>query len=88
MKKFLFLSISLIAFTQFVFAQDDSLDVFRTPPKNSANAVNSNSNNGKNALSISLAHLGRGGTMLTYERYIYNYSLYLLLFLFYLLGIL
>ena len=72
MKKFLLLTISLIAFTEFVFAQEDSLDVFRTPSKNSTNAVNSNSNNGKNALSISLAHLGRGGTMLTYERYINN----------------
>jgi hypothetical protein len=46
MKKFLFLTISLIAFTEFVFAQEDSLDVIRTPTKNSTNAVKSNSNNG------------------------------------------
>ncbi len=79
MKKGLFFSICLIALAESTFAQDDSLAVFRTPTKNSTNAVNSNSNNGKNALSISLAHLGRGGTMLTYERYINNtpFSVYM-----------
>ncbi len=52
-------------------AQNDSLDVFRAPSKNKSNNSASGAM-GNNSLSISLAHLGRGGTMLTYERFIKN----------------
>ncbi|HRG58841.1 MAG TPA: hypothetical protein PK323_07755 [Bacteroidia bacterium] len=64
---FLFSTITII-----VYAQSDSLDIFRTPSKNKSNPGGASGSAGNNSLSISLGHLGRGGTMLTYERYINN----------------
>lgn len=56
------------------YSQTDTLDVFRTPSKNNNGVVNA-SNAFNNSLSISIGHLGRGGSMLTYERFISNTSL-------------
>ena len=71
MIKNLFFILSFICLAQKGLAQSDSLDVFRTPSKNKSNNSASGAM-GNNSLSISLAHLGRGGTMLTYERFINN----------------
>jgi hypothetical protein len=71
MIKNLFFILSFICLAQKGLAQSDSLDVFRTPSKNKSNNSASGAK-GNNSLSISLAHLGRGGTMLTYERFINN----------------
>jgi hypothetical protein len=71
MKKQLLLVLCFLGSFNLANAQEDSLDVFRNPSKVNSNNSNSTST-GKNALSISIAHLGRGGTMLTYERFINN----------------
>jgi hypothetical protein len=52
------------------FAQSDTLNVFRTPSKNGSNTSSRAGSWGNNAITVSIGHLGRGGTMLTYERYI------------------
>lgn len=72
MKKTLLLFLMTFGLFNFCDAQEDSLEVFRTPSKVNANANSAAGNTGKNALSLSIAHLGRGGTMLTYERLINN----------------
>lgn len=56
------------------FAQSDSLDIFRVPAKSNGQGSSGGANSSYNAISISLAHLGRGGTMLVYERFINNSS--------------
>ncbi len=56
------------------FAQSDSLDVFRMPSKNNSGYSKNSDNAGNNALTISIGHIGRGGSMLTYERFINNTS--------------
>jgi len=54
------------------FAQSDSLDVFRTPSKNSNGNNGSVEKAGFNSISLSIGHIGRGGSLLTYERFINN----------------
>jgi hypothetical protein len=53
------------------FAQNDSLDIFRTPSKSNGGGK-AKSVGGYNSLSVSLSHLGRGGSIITYERLINN----------------
>jgi hypothetical protein len=53
------------------FSQTDSLDIFRVPSKSNNSSTGGNKSF-NNAISLSVAHLGRGGTMLTYERFINN----------------
>lgn len=72
MNKIAFILILMLGIRISCVAQSDSLDVFRTPTKNNANAASRIGVSGNNAISISIGHLGRGGTMLTYERYINN----------------
>lgn len=71
MKK-IFLALIFNTITTFCFAQSDTLDIFRTPSKNKTNSGGASGSVGNNSLSVSIGHLGRGGTMLTYERYINN----------------
>lgn len=73
MKNKLIALLILLCFGWQVHAQTDSLDVFRTPSNGKSAKGTGNRSSGNNALSLSLGHLGRGGTMITYERYI-NYT--------------
>jgi len=66
--------IGILIITLNSYAQTDTLDVFRAPSKNNSNSNARTGSAGNNALSVSIGHLGRGGTMLTYERYINNTS--------------
>lgn len=54
-----------------LMAQNDSLNVFRNSSKTNSGSK-SHAGGGNNSLSLSLAHIGRGGTILTYERLINN----------------
>jgi hypothetical protein len=80
MNKFYFTLMLLLLLTDNCYSQSDSLPIFREPTKNNKGVVNSfgSGNAYKNALSLSIAHLGRGGTMLTYERFIdlFNFSFF------------
>lgn len=71
MNKLFFTLLFLLLLINNCYSQSDSLPVFREPTKNNK-GLNSNGsgNSYQNALSLSIAHLGRGGTMLTYERFI------------------
>jgi hypothetical protein len=71
--KLLFIA-SLLLVASNCFSQTDTLDVFRTPSKSSSNSNLRSGSAGNNAISMSIGHLGRGGTMLTYERFINNSS--------------
>jgi hypothetical protein len=80
MNKFYFTLMLLLLLTDNCYSQSDSLPIFREPTKNNKGVVNSfgSGNAYQNALSLSIAHLGRGGTMLTYERFIdlFNFSFF------------
>ncbi len=56
------------------YSQSDSLDVFRVPGKANTSLSKSANNAGNNSLSISIGHIGRGGSLITYERFINNTS--------------
>lgn len=69
MNKITFSFVIIIVTSITCLAQSDSLSLFRTPSKNNPNAGSNAGVSGNNAITVSIAHLGRGGTMLTYERY-------------------
>lgn len=73
MKKLFSFFVCLLISINALYAQDDQVDVFRTPSKNKPGSVASAAV-GNNSISVSLAHIGRGGTLLSYERYINNSS--------------
>ena len=56
------------------YSQGDSLDVFRVPGKANTSLSKGANNAGNNALTISIGHIGRGGSLITYERFINNTS--------------
>jgi hypothetical protein len=71
MNNFFFTLLLLLFLTDNCYSQGDSLPVFREPNKNNKGVSSTGSGNSyQNALSLSIAHLGRGGTLLTYELFI------------------
>jgi hypothetical protein len=73
-KFYILLAILFCSLQHHLCAQTDSLDVFRIPSKNTGSNHNAyTSYVGKNAISISIGHLGRGSALIGYERLI-NYT--------------
>lgn len=74
MNKFFVAILFLLSYSSKCFSQSDSLNVFRVPAKINGKVSSGGNKSFNNAISISVAHIGRGGTMLSYERFINNTS--------------